>query len=307
MNQQAFLEQSYGLAFPDHFFTFWEFANAHSSLLKYLGDEIWGMVLTGRQLMGPFDFLKESDHVQGNPLWQARHYNDPPEFLTVAFGRTDGLHWGYYIDDPHSPTFPVVAYFSNDAFELTLVGDTLFEATREELERHYDGCLEMMQHGRIEKDTYERHLDHLALLREALKTYETGQRDEVGKAYVAKYGEMYGSSQHVIAPTCDGMGIVVPEEMYRPLSGEDICHIRNYRPTHQEIQKKAEEAMHFLAQGYPGAALKLGKDLWISENFRETSYALLDAAYAALNREPLRKLLIMAIEYRKSCDAKRPM
>lgn len=306
MKPQELLEQNYGLTFPDHFFTFWEFANTHASLLKYLGDELWGMVLTASQLMGPFDCLKAPAQAQENPLWGARYYNDPPEFLTVAFGRTDGLHWGYYIDDPTFPTFPVVAYYSNDAFELTLVGDTLFEATREELEQHYESCLELMQHGRIEKDVYERRLEQLALLRGALKTYETGERDEVGKAYVAKYGERYGSSQHAIAPTRDGMGIVVQEDLYRPLSGDDICQIRNYRPTPQEIQEKAEEAMYLLAQGYPGAALKLGKDLWISEDFRETSYALLDAAYAALGRELLRTWLNLAIDYRKSCDAKRP-
>jgi Uncharacterised conserved protein (DUF2228) len=307
MKPQELLEQRYGLVFPDHFFTFWEFANTHSSLLKYLGDELWGMVLTADRLMGPFECLKEPAQAQENPLWGARSYNDPPEFLTVAFGRTDGLHWGYYIDDPHSPTFPVVAYYSNDAFELTLVGDTLFEATREEVERHYDGCLELMQDDPEAKETYEQHLDQLALLREALKTYETGERGEVGKAYLAKYGKSYGNSQHVIAPTRDGMGIVVPEELYRPLRGDDICQIRNYRPTPQEIQEKAEEAMHLLAQGYPGAALKLGKDLWIYEDFRETSYAVLDAAYAALDRGLLRTWLNVAIDYRKACDAKRPV
>lgn len=304
MNQQELLQQNYDLAFPEHFFAFWEFANRHSALLTYLGNEIWGMVLPGSQLRGPFDCLKESASGRENPLMQARNYNDPPEFLTVAFGRTDGLHWGYYLDDPHAPAFSVVAYYSNDAFELTLVGDTMFEATREEVERHHDGYLKLVRNDPAAADTYKRHLDQLAHLREALKTYETGERAEVGRAYLAKYGESYGSSQQVVAPTRDGMGIVVPEEKYRPLSGEDLCQIRNYRPVQQEIQEKAEEAMHLLAQGYPGAALKLGKDLWIYKDFRETSYALLDAAYVALDRELLRTWLHIAIDYRNACDTK---
>src|SRR5690348_14784047 len=100
MNQRLFLERRYGLQFPDSFFAFYEFACAHSALLEVLGRDLMGMALTGRDLMGPFDFLRASALPEGDPLIDARYYNDPPEFLTVAFGRTDGLHWGYYIDDP---------------------------------------------------------------------------------------------------------------------------------------------------------------------------------------------------------------
>ena len=39
----------------------------------------------------------------------------------------------------------------------------------------------------------------------------------------------------------------------------------------QDIQEKQAEAMKFLTQGYPGAALKLGKDLWIYEDFEKSA------------------------------------
>ena len=103
-----------------------------------------GMSLDARSLMGPFEFLKKFARQPENPLKDARYYNDPPEFLTVASGGTDGLHWGYYIDDPHAPTFPVVSYYSNDAFELKIAGKTLFEALREEIKWHYKSSIEYM-------------------------------------------------------------------------------------------------------------------------------------------------------------------
>lgn len=304
-NARELLERRYSLQFPDSFYAFWEFSRTHSSLLEVLGGDLMGMALTASELMGPFEFLKESALVEGNPLWDARYYNDPPEFLTIARGRTDGLHWGYYVDDPQSPTFPVVAYYSNDAFELTVVGDTLFEALRDEVESHYGGCIELIEYYPDEKDTYQRYLDRLARMREQLQTYATGERGEVGREYVAKYRAMSGLSRRVIAPTRDGMGIVVSDGKYRPVGADDPYQLRDYRPTSQEVQARTEEALQLLAQGYPGAALKLGKDLWAYRDFREASYSLLDAAYADLSRELLRELLHMAVSFRTDCDAKR--
>ncbi|HEX2350465.1 MAG TPA: ADP-ribosylation family protein, partial [Ktedonobacterales bacterium] len=98
-NRRELLERRYGLQFPDNFYAFWEFARAYSPLLEVLGGNLMGMALTASELMGPFELLKVSALAEGNPLWDARYYNDPPEFLTVARGRTDGLHWGYYVDD----------------------------------------------------------------------------------------------------------------------------------------------------------------------------------------------------------------
>jgi Uncharacterised conserved protein (DUF2228) len=307
VNRRELLERRYRLQFPDSFYAFWEFARTHSSLLDVLGDNLMGMALTGSGLVGPFEFLNESKLVEEDPLWDARYYNDPPEFLTIARGRTDGLHWGYYIDDPQSPTFPVVAYYGNDAFELTVVGDTLFEALRDELEGHYSGCLENIEYDPDGKDTYQRYLDQLARLRERLQTYATGERDEVGEEYSAKYHAMSGLSRRVIAPTRDGMGIVVPDGKYQPLNGDDPSQLWDYRPTSQEVQQRSGEALQLLAQGYPGAALKLGKDLWVYRDFRGASYALLDAAYANLSRELLREWLHMAVAFRNECDAKRPL
>lgn len=289
MNQQTRLEQVYGLPFPESFFTFWEFAQTYSSLLA---DE-------GIELVGPFDLLKEAPSIPGNPLWrQARYYNDPPEFLTIACGAMDGLHWGYYVDDPSHPTFPVASYFSGDA-EISMRGDTLFEALRMDIEVDYAACLEM-ENERYDPAGNEERIRQISRLRSALQNYEREKRFEEGEAYEDKYPV----KRHISAPTRDGMGIVVPEGSYIPLSGNDPFQRWNYEPGQEDVRKSTTEAMHLLARGYPGAALKLGKDLWFFQEFSEISYALLDAAYTELRRFTLRKWLNTAIAYRQECDAK---
>ncbi len=298
-NQHLLLQQTYGFPFPADFFSFWHFANTRSSL--FMKSEI------GIQLTGPFDLLQNPTSISAahdNPLWKARYYDDPPEFLTVATGPTDGLHWGYYLDDPQKPPFPLAYYYSNDAFELSIAGNTLFEVVRLEIELFYRDNTHYMQ---VEPDSYrasyQTKLARLALLREALQTYETGDRSEVGQEYIKKYSAT-DTYRQITALTRDGMGIVVPAAQYIPLTGDDIFQTWHPTLTTQEVQPRAQEAMQLLNQGYPGAALKLGKDLWLYQNFRDTCYALLDAAYAALNRPLLRKLLKLAIAYRAHCDSK---
>src|SRR5439155_1451794 len=64
-----------------------------------------------------------------------RYALDPPEFFTALAGDTDKLHWGYYLDDPGAgPSGCVAYYYAADAFDLSVGGDTLFEAVRLELE-----------------------------------------------------------------------------------------------------------------------------------------------------------------------------
>ena len=53
--------------------------------------------------LNPFEVLagRFDGRVPRNSLllhW--RYYDDPPEFFTVLAGGTDGLHWGYFLDDP---------------------------------------------------------------------------------------------------------------------------------------------------------------------------------------------------------------
>jgi hypothetical protein len=77
INRRALLEQRYRLQFPDSFYAFWDFARTQSTLLDVLSNNHMGMVLTASKLMGPFAYLNEAQPVAGNPLSDARYYDDP--------------------------------------------------------------------------------------------------------------------------------------------------------------------------------------------------------------------------------------
>jgi hypothetical protein len=292
-DQRQLLADIYGFAFPDSFFAFQEFCN---SLPSNMLNEVLGI-----NLEGPFLILNSEETASQRPLlWQSRYYNDPPEFFTLLSGDSDGLHWGYYIDDPLHPTFPVASYYSNDAFEISIVGEDLFDTLRRAIEEHHQGCVDTIEFDLDEAEYYEAKLEQLALLRRTLQQYHTADRTEIGETYLAQYRA--GQWREVVAPTRDYMGIVIPPELYRPLGGNDKFQIWNYRPTGEEVQNMEQQALALLEQGYPGAALKLGKDLWVYQRYQAVSYALLERAYTSLDRALLRKMVHVAKAYREDCD-----
>jgi hypothetical protein len=236
---------------------------------------------TGIHLVGPFEVLAGRFDARTPAYHQHLHWRytyDPPEFFTVCRGDADGLHYGYYLDDPGHPLSCVAYYYASDAFELEGNCETLFEALRLDLEQHA-------------ADGDDR--EDIADLRGKLLRYATGERPETGESYVEKYlGARPKRFDQVVASTQEGMGIVVPPNRYRPLSLPD-------KKLWKALRKKETptdlivEAWQAIREGYPGTALKLGKDLWATMNERKRAYAydLLDAAYASLGRELLRQVL----------------
>ena len=85
----------------------------------------------------------------------------------------------------------------------------------------------------------------------------------------------------------------------------DLAAGHQLDPKPAKVERLAAEAMKLLREGYPGGALKLGRDLWVFASKFPVCYDLLDAAYEALGREPLRKLLTEARAWREHCDSRR--
>ena len=293
--QRQLLKDIYGFEFPDTFFEFWEFV---CSMPPNLIKDILEIQFIGAFKIFKADSVAEKD----NLLWD-RYYNDLPEFFTLMEGGGDGLHWGYYLDDPNHPTFPVAYYYSNDAFELTVGGDNLFETLRGIVEEYYEMCLEEIEDDVEEIEECEEKIQQLSALRSEIQKYYTGNRMETGENYVSKY--QAGKFRQIVAQTRDGMGIVVPSNLYKSLRGEDKFQIWNYKPTLEEVGQMTHEAMNALKEGYPATALKLGKDLWLYQEYRTECYTLLDAAYTALGRILLSRMLGVAKKYREYCDSKR--
>ena len=285
------MRRLYGFDFPEDLFTFWDFANRVRPLepLGALSEA------TGTHLVGPFEVLagRFAGRTPSLPIglhW--RYYDDPPEFFTVLRGASDGLHWGYYLDDPSAGAGCVASYCTNGAFEIAPDGDSLFEAIRLDLERHYSDCADFVpddSDGSVEVKVRKRRIDDV---RARLMRFATADRPERGSDYEETYPERSARTARMVAATREGMGIVVPPETYRPLPWKD-------RQLWQRLRKEGApgdvlaEARRALEDGFPATALKLGKDLWAfgGEERSEHAYELLDSAYAALGRGVLRQVL----------------
>jgi hypothetical protein len=290
--RRARLRAEYGFDFPDDFYRIWEFANRLAPLDPL--NALMGPLRVG--LVGPFEVLAgrfDGRVPRHSLLLHWRYYDDPPEFFTVLSGDSDGLHWGYYLDDPgRSASGCVCHYWARDAYELSADGDTLFEAVRLHLEYLYRDNEEYRAEGAGDAAEYDDALRQLDACRRRLLDYATADRPEVGDAYTERYANRTRRAKAVVAATMEGMGVVVEPGQYRPLSLRGRPLWRFLRRTDDPADLVAE-ARQALGEGYAGAALALGKDLWATTGPRRTAYAcaLLDEAYAALGRETLRGVL----------------
>jgi hypothetical protein len=286
----------YGFDFPDDFFLFREF----------LGRLPAGVLSEACDLNPayPFDAAagRRPKDYPAHPLWEDRYYHDLPEFVTVFNGTTDGLHWGYFFDSPGEHPPVVAHYWHSDTFEHAVDGDNIFEAMRLQVEVSERDLQEMIDDDPDEADDYRAQLEQLAVVRDELARYWDPGRPETGDDYFDAYG---GSGwRKPAARTWSRLGVVVPRGKYRRLSCDPFAG-SSASLRRAEIKPLTAEAFRLLEGGRPGAALKLGHDLWVWADKFPECYTLLDAAYAALGREPLRKLAAEARAFRAHCDGSR--
>ncbi|QDU96932.1 ADP-ribosylation family protein [Lignipirellula cremea] len=153
------LHALYGIRFPRDFFDFWEWYNELPPEFVNTFEEELGI-----RLVGPFDVLagKFDDVKLRYPaVLHWRYLYDPPEFFTVFSGNTDGLHWGYWFDDPARLPPVVSAFWASDAFELWSPGSTLFEAVASWSDGAKESLEENIEHDPDHADEYR---DSLAAL-----------------------------------------------------------------------------------------------------------------------------------------------
>ncbi|ADI07706.1 hypothetical protein SBI_04586 [Streptomyces bingchenggensis BCW-1] len=230
-----------------------------------------------------------------------RYYRDPPEFLTFMHGGTDGLHFGLWYDDGRTCT-GVASYYNNDGGGVGLPSGTPLETVRERIEWrqvHLDS--EAGEDEPIAADLAEERF-RLRALREALMTFETGDRPEEGNAYHKTYrdgDEVPEDGDPIRFETLDGGGAladgesVVPRGRQRPYDDYDWCTNLHKQLTGDPgaVASWVAEALQRCAAGDPAGALTLGRDLhWASGGDAERerqAHELLVAAYRALGRHNL--------------------
>jgi hypothetical protein len=296
------LRSLYGFDFPEDLFRFWEFACRWRPL-----DPLAGIAeAAGVHLVGPFEVLAgrfDERTPRFSQYLHWRYYSDPPEFFTVLGGGEDPRHWGYYLDDPAVGEGCIAEYDRDKDSEMCPDSDNLFETLRMQLEERYADCVFSRSEEWWRGDEHEATLEAIDALRTLLMRYATGDRPETGDEYFFRYIAPFSArprrQRRVVAKTRDGMGIVVPMFKYWPLPVKDRKLWARLRQD-DNPRDLVDEAMQRLRKGFPGTALKLGKDLWAFGGEHQTMYAydLLDAAYEALGRDILRRVLAAHREHR---------
>ena len=298
---EARIEAAYGFAFPPDFFRF-------ADLLAALPDGLLPSALA-MSPDAPFRIAAglPPDRHPDRPTWADRYYDDLPEFVTLFTGY-DGLHWGYFFDSPGELPPVVASYLHRDTFEHAACRDGVSNAVRLHVEQSEIVFAEMIEHDPDEEEYYRDKLAELVIVRDHLAAAWRADRPQTGQDYLDEYNGQSGRVETL--PTWSRMGVVVPPGSYRPIGHPNTFRARpeNRKPpslTPAAVGPLVAAATAHLAAGYPGSALQLGHDLWCWAGDYPACYDLLDAAYAALGREPLRKQMHDAREYRAHCDAGR--
>ncbi|MFQ3592164.1 MAG: ADP-ribosylation family protein [Gemmataceae bacterium] len=293
------LQAEYGFVFPADLLDVWQFA----CRLRPLEPLAAFAHPLGIHLVGPFEVLSgrfDGRVPRHSLLLHWRYYLDPPEFFTVMAGDSDGLHWGYWFDDPaRTETACVASYYAHDAFEIAVEGDQLFEALRFHLESLQADTDLDAEYGHISAREAQKKCEDYARFRERLLTVATGERPETGDAYTDRYAGQATRNQAVVAETPEGMGIVVPAEKYQPLPVRYHSLVKQLRKG-TDWRVIVESAREMLVP-FPGTSLHVGKILWscAGEEKQRAAGELLAAAYAALDRHPLRTVLLTHLACRE--------
>lgn len=287
----ALLSSLYGVHFPDDFFQFWEFVNALDATEPRLA--LWQRAGLGLRLFGPYDLVANAFSLGDTSdafYLKDRYPYDPPEFVTVMKWMAEGLHWGYFWDDPEAGGQPFVCSYYTGDITCSLNGDTLFTAVRKHLEEYYRDISDEMSADDEQEPNLLSQRNVLDALRMQLQRFTSHDEPEHGDAYLEKY--VYGSSwppqDAKRIPTLDGAGLRVPSESYRsiPMESMKAYELWMFLQVQENAEIFLQEGQLALREGYAGTALKVGKDLWTC-GYGHLSFELLQGAYRMLGRNLL--------------------
>ncbi|MEV4416959.1 ADP-ribosylation family protein [Catellatospora sp. NPDC049609] len=275
--------RGYGLRLPRHLAVFAAFLDgigdagrraladgvglSPGGITRYFEDG--GLALTGR------DGLDER--------LDSRFRCDPPEFVTVLWGDSDGLHFGLWYDDPAELPTMVVHNYARDSAEtwseqlptvLAQVGRRLDDADMDAADDpDYD-----------EPDGARQRAE----LRRAVAAYADADeraRDHDGAV------RWVGAAR---PPILGGVGPALPDGSGDPRGGHQRYNERYeaYRAGAPQVREWIAQAERELAAGEPAYALVLGRELhWFdADAYRADSLRLLASAYRALGRQALAEI-----------------
>nr|BFE61034.1 hypothetical protein GCM10020063_055600 [Dactylosporangium thailandense] len=278
---ESHVRRVYGLRLPRHlavFAAFWASlpAGAAACLGERLGLSPWGIT----------DLFADGglDRVARDGLDERLHCRfrrDPAEFVTVMSGDSDGLHFGFWYDDPAElPSFIAFNWARDSAETWTNGAPTLLEqirirlaAARRDVEldgpEHYEG------------------LPPFEPLEAALDAFAAADAEARAADGPPRWADPTGRPDAAIT-----IGPVLPPGAGDPRVAEAAARLDSYRDPSAAAPVIAQ-ARAELAAGRPALALMVGGELhWLdADEYRAESTELLAGAYRALGRDALAEIV----------------
>ncbi len=190
----------FGVEPPEDFFEFYEW-------FKHLDRERRSILHTtvGVGLAGLFDVLAgrfQNVELRYPAVLHWRYFLDPPEFFTVLTGDSDGLHYGYWFDDPGRRAPVIAAWYARDAFQIWSPGSSLFETIHNEIVQSRESVEDDAYYFASHPEERDQILNRLELLEQALPEVTPGPIRQ----------------PDVMTP--DGMGVILSESQQAGRGGE---------------------------------------------------------------------------------------
>lgn len=289
---REWIQRTYGLLVPDHMFTFWAFWLGLSPIER---QATTGFVYPA----GLFTFFEAGgreriprEGLDHRLAW--RYYLNPPEFLTVLTGDTDGLHYGLWYGTPHELPAFVADYYSRDADAIRCAGRTLLEVLRAKVEGAARDFYPPANAREAEEDLFP-----IWLLLDAIGEYEAADQPERGNA--SRDAFIREVAQGRLA-TCSEIGVVVPSAYDHSIPHPLDVVYKAIRSDAPEVTAWIAEAEQACESGQPTFALVLGHDLHSLSAGRphreEAAWRLLTRAYEVLGYDALATIATLHYQHR---------
>ena len=210
-----------------------------------------------------------------------RYRRDPPEFVTVWTGNSDGGHWGLWYDDPRELPRLFAYNYARDSSENSEGKSTLLASLRDDLKA-----------GDFKPGEWEHARHILAWLDEVHAQELAAHRDEQIGPPPLRTGHTVGGLDPVVR------GARIPEEFTGFTSSE--ARLTTYRKDLPKARQWISQAHAELARGEPMRALFLARELHWSDHdgLRDEAAELGIKAYEAVDRHLLAEVLRVHVAHR---------
>ncbi|WP_186315964.1 ADP-ribosylation family protein [Catellatospora sichuanensis] len=270
----------YGLRLPRHMAVFAAFFDSLGKEGRDLADDVLGLRPDGITSYFDADGLALTGRDGLDERLESRFRCDPPEFVTIMSGDSDGLHFGLWYDDPAEPPSFVVHNYARDSAETWTGGrrSGLGEILRQIDKRDEDASLD----PEMDDPAAQRRRD---ALRQLVEEFGDADRQACAVDGPSRWADVHRPP--ILGALCPAL----PADAGDPRGGYERSNERYqaYRAGAPEVRDWIAQAERELAVGAPAYALVLGQELhWMdAAAFRADSLRLLTGAYRALGRDAL--------------------